>query len=315
MADWSGVYNFDSSSDLTTRVRRLERGEQYLRAGQLVTPSGSYAGVPTTLLDNGRIDLTSPDLTTKGSIPPAGVVGNFGFTATTTSITAYWDGTNGSTKLRIVRTDGSAVQIPTGTMTISGLSANTQYGLLPFWSPFNNCGIGWIKGDSGTDPNKFAFSAAAMTITNSVQQVYQKREPLSNGFLKYTTPTSGTNSGGGTGGGYGGGCVILGTDIKPLGDIGYNTVHYKQTDWYHIACEDYPRTLNCTPDHAMYHAERGKVHAEQLKVGDKVITEHGERTLSAVQPFYRDCTKVEVKMFDGHLYYANGYLSHNYKLF
>src|SRR5690242_20272221 len=144
MSDWLGGYNFDSSSDLTTRVRRLERGEQYLRAGNLVTPSGSYAGVPTTLLDGNRIDLTSGDLVTKGSIPPAGVVGNFGFTATTTSITAYWDGTNGSNKLRLIRADGSAVQIPTGSLTISGLSSNTLYGVLPYWSPFNNCGIGWI---------------------------------------------------------------------------------------------------------------------------------------------------------------------------
>src|SRR6185312_13155087 len=75
MADWSQVNVWDTSGDVITRVRRLERGSQYLRAGQIVTPSGSYAGVPVTLLSNGKIDLTSPDLASQGSIPALGVIG------------------------------------------------------------------------------------------------------------------------------------------------------------------------------------------------------------------------------------------------
>jgi len=315
MADWAGVYNFDTSENLNTRVRRLERGEQYLRAGQLVTPSGKYAGVPTSLLDGNKIDLTSQDLATKGSIPPFGVSGNFGYSATTTSISIFWDGTNASVKLAIIRADGSAVQVPTGSLTVSGLSAGTQYGFLPFWSVFNNCGIGWVKGDVGSP--QFAFTSAARTVVNSIQQSYQGREPLSSGFLLISTPASGTGGGtgtGGGGGGTGGSCVRLGTDIQTLGSINYVTEHLPQTDWIHIQAEGYDRSLDCTPDHPLYCPERGKTKAEEFKTGDWIITDHGLRKLLEPRMFFRNCTKVKVKMPHGHLFWANGYLSNNVKL-
>lgn len=315
MADWGDIYTFGGDEDLTTRVRRLERGEQYLRGGQLVSPSGKYAGIPTSLLDGNSIDLTSPDLATKGSIPPMGVSGNFGSSTTTTSITIYWDGTNSSNKLAILRADGVAVAIPGNSMTVTGLSANTTYGFLPFWSPFNNCGIGWIKGDSGTP--QFAFTAAAQTITKSVQQSQQGREPLTAGFLKFTTPASGTSGGAGTGGGYGGSggtCIMLGTHVETMGGGEYATEHFPQTDWINLAVDGYPRTLNCTPNHPLYHPERGQMKADQFKVGDWIITEKGERQLAEVRAFIRPCTKVRVRMPVGHLYFANGFLSHNVKL-
>jgi hypothetical protein len=314
MANWADVNNWDSAGDLTTRVRRLERGEQYLRAGQLVTPSGAYAGVPTSLLDGNRIDLTSTDLSTKGSIPPFGVVGNFGFSSTTTSITIYWDGTNSSVKLHIVRADGSAISIPGSSLTVSGLTATTTYAFLPFWSVFNNCGIGFVKGDSGSP--QFAFSAAAKTVQASIQQSYQGREPLSPGFITFATQTTGTGSGTGGSGGTGSGpgtCIMLGSDIEPMGDGGYVTRHYKQTDWLNVAVDDYPRSLNCTPNHPLYHPESGKRRADQFTAGDWIITEQGERRVKQVKPFRRLCTKVEVQMPSGHLYFANGFLSHNVK--
>src|SRR6185312_8192669 len=112
MADWSGVYQFDSPDDLSVRVRRLERGEQTFRAGKLVSPSGKFTGLPIGLLDgNDKIPLTS-GVSTKGSISPAGVSGKFAFTATSTSITVYWDGTNGSELLSILRADKTVVQVP-----------------------------------------------------------------------------------------------------------------------------------------------------------------------------------------------------------
>lgn len=315
MGDWAGVYQFDSSSDLTVRVTRLERGEQYFRAGKLVTPSGKFAGIPHSLLDaNNKIALVSA-VTIRGSIPPSGVLGAFSFTATTTSITIYWDGTNGSTKLKIIRPDKSVVQIPGSNLTISGLTANTTYGFLPFWSPFVNCGVGFVVGDSGSP--QFAFSPSAQTVQNGLQQFQVGREALSKGFVTWPTPnagSSGPGSGGGGGLGSGGTCVMLNTKIEPFAEgQEFSTFHHRQTDWISIAAEEWPTVLNCTPNHPLYHSEKGKIRADEFKVGDLIITKRGERRVVEVRPFYRNCTKMEVKMPTGHLYFANGFLSHNVK--
>jgi|SRR6185312_6271828 len=313
MADWSQVNVWDTSGDVITRVRRLERGSQYLRAGQIVTPSGSYAGVPVTLLSNGKIDLTSPDLASQGSIPALGVIGNFGFSATTTSITIYWDDTNSSKRLSVKRDDGTIYAIPASSLTISGLTSATQYGFLPFRSPFNDCGVGFVKGDAGTP--QFAFSSAAKTTNSVMDQTLRTREPLSAGYMLYSTATTGTTSGTDTtGGGSPGRCVMLGTDIEPMGCSGYNTVHHPHAEWIHIAADGYPRSLNCTLNHPLYHADKGKLRADQFSEGDWIITEHGERRVKEVRIFRRVCTKVEVKMMDGHIFFANGYQSHNVKM-
>lgn len=310
MADWGTVYTFDSNQDLTTRVTRLERGRQYFRAGSIVIPSGNYAAVPTTLIDaNNKIALVS-GISPAGNIAPFGRVGNFAFTATSTSITMYWDGTNGSDKLSLIRADNSAVQITPSNITVTGLTPSTSYGFLPFWSTFNDCGIGFVVGDSGTPA--FAFSTAAQTVQNLTLQSLQGREALSSTYITFSTPASGSSSGGGGGGIH---CVMLGTHISPLGEgKNYSTTHYRHTDWINLASEDYPRTLNCTPEHPVYHADKGKITAEKLKVGDWLITDNGEVKLSEVRMFYRDCTKMEVSMPCGHLFYANGFMSHNVKL-
>jgi hypothetical protein len=315
MADWGNIYAFNSDDDLSSRVRRLERGRQYLRAGNLVSPSGDFQSMPVGLIDpNLKIDIVT-GINPKGSIPPAGIVGNFGFTATTSSITIYWDGTNGSTKLKIIRTDQTAVQIPTNNMTISGLSANTTYSFLPFWSVFNNCGIGFVKGDSGTP--QFAFSAAAKNVQSSVQQSLQGREALTAGFVSYATTASGTSGGSGTGGGYGGAgdgmCVMVNTHIKPMGENQtYITRHAQQTDWVNLAIDGFGN-LSCTPNHPLYTPEKQQ-RADQFKAGDWILTACGEMKLDEVRTFYRDCTKMQVEMPVGHLFYANGFLSHNAKL-
>lgn len=315
MPDWGNVYAFGSSDDLTTRVRRLERGRQYLRGGQNVIPSGLYGGIPNDLID--PISLKIPivsGLTVAGSIPPAGVTGNFGFTATTTSITIYWDGTNGSVVLAILRADNTSVQVPSNNITISGLTINTSYGFLPFRSVFNNCGVGFVVGDSGTP--QFAFTTAARSVQAVTQQSLTGREALTPGFITYSTTASGTSSGGGTvppptrpm-------CVMVNTEIKPFGaGQEYVIVHARQTDWINLAVEDLPRTLSCTPDHELISPDRGKQPANSFKVGDWVITDHGEKKLAEVRMFYKDCTKMQVQMPTGHLYFANGFLSHNVKL-
>ena len=108
---------------------------------------------------------------------------------------------------------------------------------------------------------------------------------------------------------------MLNTHIKRFGDgQEYVTVHHRQTDWINLAIEDYPRTLSCTPNHELISPDRGKQPADSFKSGDWIITEHGEKKLAEVRMFYKDCTKMQVMMPTGHLYFANGFLSHNVKL-
>jgi len=35
--------------------------------------------------------------------------------------------------------------------------------------------------------------------------------------------------------------------------------------------------------------------------------------LAEIRQFYKDCTKVQVELEAGHMFYANGFLSHNFK--
>lgn len=306
--DTASIYNFDSSDDVNVRLRRVERGRQTLRSGAIVAPSSNLRLVNGDLLTGDKLNLASAGLVTSGSIPATGFSGKFGFTATTSAITVYFDGTNGSVAFTRLGADGTVKPIATGSMTISGLAANTPYGFLPFYSAYNACGIGWVLGDSGAP--QFAFTAAAQTTIKSVQQALIGREPMTTGFITYSTTAAGGSSGGGGGGVE---CVMLGTDIEPIGEHEVSTVHHPCSEWIHLQARDYPRSLNCTPDHPLYHAVRGKIRADEFKVGDPIITDCGELLLLEAHPLTRVCTKVEVKMPTGHLFWANGYMSHNLK--
>jgi hypothetical protein len=310
MNDWN-IYS-PENRDMDVRLRRLERGRQTLRRGNLVSPSSNYSLIPSDVLVDGRVDLTGDaGFDPKGAISPFGIVGNFGFSATDTSISIYWDGTNTSNIISLIRANGEVVRIPTGSKTITGLTASTPYAFLPYWSVFNDCGIGWIVGDAGSP--QFAFTAAAMDTYAVSKQSRLGREQLSPGFITFSTaaPAGTIAPGPATGGGSR--CVMLGTDIEPLGNAEYTTKHYPQSDWIRILAAGNPRMLNCTPDHRLYHADKGKIRADEFVVDDWIITEHGEKKIVELEPFTRVCTKVEVVMQRGHLFWANGFMSHNVK--
>jgi len=113
-----------------------------------------------------------------------------------------------------------------------------------------------------------------------------------------------------------GACVRLGTHIEPLGSFGKSEITeiiHPQKDWWHLE-SDGGLVLECTPNHNMYHAHKGRVEAQTIPVGDKVITRFGEQRITKAYHFIHACNKVEVAMERGHLFWANGFLSHNIKL-
>jgi len=329
------LYSFPSSDVSTTyRLRRVEKAVPYLRSGTSVDTSSSVTGVATNAVSSGgQLDLAASSVIKTGSTPPSGVTGLFTATATTTTITWYWDGTNGSSPLVIQRADGSFFAVPRGSITIGGLVANTTYYFLPFWSTVGGCQIGWVIGTVGLP--QIAFVSADVNSANAqyylMQQQLQNREQLTAGFMSYTTPVSGSSSGGGGGGGKIGSCVMTGTFIDPIGDYGSMRVTILPCNlWICIQTRN-GKYVYVTPDHPIYacpvedkeemekamgslteeNLEKFKIQAQDTDAGMFIITEEGISEIMVLQPFHRSCTKRAVHLERGHLFWANGILSHN----
>jgi len=105
---------------------------------------------------------------------------------------------------------------------------------------------------------------------------------------------------------------MSGTEILPVGDLDYSLEVLPEFNWVSMTLED-GRSLNCTADHPIYHALAGKVRADHLAVGDLLITDVGEMPIKSICRIQRKCSKYKVAMLKGHLFWANGILSHNVK--
>jgi hypothetical protein len=126
---------------------------------------------------------------------------------------------------------------------------------------------------------------------------------------------------------------MAGTGIEPIGDSNYSVGIHPQTNWIGLETAEL-LSLNCTPNHPLYKEMGGlaalidgrdldslteeelepfKVRADELSVGDMVLTKLGLLALTKVEPFTRVCTKRSVHMESGHLYWANNFMAHNLK--
>jgi hypothetical protein len=133
--------------------------------------------------------------------------GNFGYAATTTSITIYWDGTNSSTAFVMHLSDGTTIAVPKASIAVTGLTAGTSYKFYPYYS-VDAAEMVFCVGGTGTPAVAFTSASTACAAI----QILDGNLPLINGSVTFATPGSGT--GGGTGGG-GSGClagwVLVGT--------------------------------------------------------------------------------------------------------
>lgn len=130
-----------------------------------------------------------------GSIPPSGTT-KFAAIATATTITIYWDGTNGSTQLLIHRADGTDTRA-SGNQAITKLAPSTTYFIYPYWDERDGsvnfvstaAGPGTaVPAAVGSPP--YAYTTA---VANAAQQVAALGAvPLSNGSIQVTTPSSGS---------------------------------------------------------------------------------------------------------------------------
>jgi hypothetical protein len=155
---------------------------------------------PTTLYvkDSGFGNTGWSKLGAFGSIPPS-AGGGFQAVATSTSVTFYYDGTNGSSIVVVYRADGTATQIPAGKTVVTGLSPSTTYYFYPYYDERSRSLL-WVAGTVGnvaiafTAPSSFAAQTARLA----------HHIPLTPGtYIQVTTP-SGGSSPSPVGGGFGG---------------------------------------------------------------------------------------------------------------
>lgn len=108
------------------------------------------------------------------------------------------------------------------------------------------------------------------------------------------------------------GCVILGTIIETLGPSPWHQQQSPQNDWVRIFTER-GRELIGTPDHPVYTGRAGRTEMRDVRKGDFVVCIEGEEKVMEVKAFQRPGVKVQMFMDWGHLFWANGFLSHNVK--
>lgn len=291
------------------RLARLERGRQTLKGGQLVTPSGEYSSIGVGVVDStGGLDLSNSGIAPIGNVAPNIINSGFAYTSTSTSITWYWDGTNGSSRIIIRRTNGDKVPIPAGSIVVGSLpSPSTRYYFLPFWnSAANSCTIGWVAGTTGSPAIAFSVSTDADAVQ---QQSLQDRDQLWGGYMYADTAAGGGGTGGGGGGGMG--CVMHGcTDVEPLAEGDSVCLLQPQSQWVRLVLPT-GVSLTCTPDHIVY-TEAGKRMAKDCERGDSMITKWGFMPLFDKQSVTIACQKEKWEV-PGHAMWCNGFLSHNNK--
>lgn len=321
----TGLYSLTSSNTpdrIINRIARLEMiAPQVLRGNATAaqTAFNQYSPLSSSGIVGGKINIANTDaITFVGSMGQTVVDGQFSVGAPTaaTSSTIYWDGTNSSRRIVLRRADGTNFPIPGGTIIVTGLTVSLQYTYMAYWIPGNVCTIAWAQGDTGTPQIAFSPSISATLFNQGGATLTQAgHEKL--GVFSFTQPASGTSSPTSPSSPPSrnpGMCVRLGTEIDPLGPIKadeWRTEMTHQDDWLALGTLRGLR-LDCTPSHPLY-TDNGKTAAEKLKVGDWVITEIGMEKLVKVDTWRHRCTKQQVYMNYGHLFWANGFLSSNAK--
>lgn len=161
---------------------------------QTVETQQKVASLPSfDILQSG----TSSQLKMQGSVLPAHNTG-FTYTTTTTSITFYWDGTNGSSQIQIAWPDGSTTLVPLSRIAITGLSAGTTYNFYPFYDTQLNTVHFAPQGSPPNCPNGVGTPPVAYTAPNIFAAAAadgDRMQALSNGPIVVATPGSGTTSG------------------------------------------------------------------------------------------------------------------------
>lgn len=206
-----------SRNDVTSRLRRLEGAYPKDTHTSPVYSKAKFT-LPSRMavLPSGQINPLSA-VQAKGNLSPLVLSGVLGFSASSTSITVWWDGTNSSQVISIKRADGTSFTVPKGSQTITGLTASMQYGFSVYWNVNNTGGLSFGPGDTGS-PAVAISPTASQSVNNLAIQAQQRfdAEPIYSGLVFWST----TASGGGTSGA---GTSQTGGTLSPVRPRGFST--------------------------------------------------------------------------------------------
>lgn len=150
------------------------------------------------------VDPTTPQITSKGN-RMSSVTTPITWVATSSSISFFWDGTNGSQFLRIGRDDGTIVG-PTNNgspVVVSNLSPSTQYYFYPYWDESAQKVIFATVPQVSVGTPAIAF--AVPNFLAAQQQILRTHIQLAVLLAQTGVATPGSGSTSGTGGSGGGG--------------------------------------------------------------------------------------------------------------
>lgn len=184
---------------------RLRRGFPFFRRGQPVTVSsqfnalknsnsvGLHQPVNQQALTDGLLDPSKTGFLQKGSNVPTFITVAFTFNATsTTALTISWPATpirraNRQPALNI----SSDTAIPAGSISITGLTANTTYYYYPYWSEAAKT-VGWAGSGNSTSAGSPAIAQTQQSDAVLQQQSFQGFVPIN--VLEFKQPAAGTST-------------------------------------------------------------------------------------------------------------------------
>jgi hypothetical protein len=215
---------------------------------------------------------------------------------------------------------------PTGALTVLGpqfgsvngkgldgdMNTAVGYNQSLFFYPYFDKDLSLVRmyNEGGTD----RLTAGTASDPKMVRGMYKDHHmALAASGIKFTTITVAQGGAGTTTGVSGtGGCPIVGTKIVPIG-YACMTHRKKNSLWTEVELAD-GRTLTATPDHPVYTPDRGKIRLCEVEIGNELVTDVGLIKVIRAEPRTIDSEMEIISMTKGHLYYANGILSHNIKL-
>jgi len=180
-------------------VYRIERGAPFQRRGQPVIAASQFkalnlnAPVKGTALTGGLLDPSKPGFLQLGSNVPTFVTVPFTFNATsTTALTISWPAWPiRRANKTIVPSVSNDTTIPTGSISLTGLTAATQYFYYPFWSEAAKI-LGWAGAGNATSAGTPAIAQTAQSDAVLQFAFFQGFVPLN--VLTFTQPAAGTLS-------------------------------------------------------------------------------------------------------------------------
>lgn len=191
----------------TAFTYRMERGFPFQRAGQPVVVSSTFntlrmntgsavglnAPVRQNAITNGALDPSKAGFLQLGSNVPTFITVAFTFNATsTTALTISWPATPIRRANRVLVLNLSYdTAIPAGSISITGLTANTTYWYYPFWSESMKT-LGWAGAGNSTSAGSPAIAQTAQSDIVLQSASFQGFVPLNT--LKFTQPAAGTST-------------------------------------------------------------------------------------------------------------------------